>query len=150
MKNYQSNVNKPLVDAVMLYIIAAHKGVPRRFTGDPYMVHPLTVAEAVWQYGTDYIIVALLHDVIEDTPITLDGLKQEFGDKLTESTYDAIDRISQRSNESNEKYFKRVKPNKLSRTVKVADMLHNLSDFHRFGKEVQIKKITKQMLFLMV
>ena len=150
MTDYQAHVDEELINDVTLYAMEAHKGTPRRFTGDPYFVHPLAVAESVWKYGTDYIVVALLHDVVEDTPITMKDLDRRFVDGFTEATYDAIDRITQRRDESNEKYHRRVKPNKISRIVKVADMLNNLRDFHMFGKEKQIRNITKQMLYLMM
>ena len=58
----------------------AHKGVCRR-SGEPYICHPLAVARLVLDLGMDSesIAAALLHDVVEDTPTTLDDLKAAFG-----------------------------------------------------------------------
>ena len=42
MNSYQADVNEELVNEVRQYAIDAHKGTPRRFTGEPYIVHPLS------------------------------------------------------------------------------------------------------------
>ena len=62
----------------------AHKGVCRR-SGEPYICHPLAVARLVLDLGmdTESIAAALLHDVVEDTPTTLDDLKSAFGEEVT-------------------------------------------------------------------
>ena len=61
----------------------AHKGVCRR-SGEPYICHPLAVARLVLDLGmdTESIAAALLHDVVEDTPTTLDDLKAAFGEEV--------------------------------------------------------------------
>ena len=61
----------------------AHKGVCRR-SGEPYICHPLAVARLVLDLGMDSesIAAALLHDVVEDTPTTLDDLKAAFGEEV--------------------------------------------------------------------
>lgn len=57
-----------------------HYGQPRSGTGDPYIVHPMRVAELATKFklGIYSIIAALLHDVVEDTPATLDDLRDRF------------------------------------------------------------------------
>ena len=61
----------------------AHNGVCRR-SGEPYICHPLAVARLVLDLGMDSesIAAALLHDVVEDTPTTLDDLKAAFGEEV--------------------------------------------------------------------
>ena len=61
----------------------AHAGQMRQ-TGDPYIVHPLAVAEILAGYGLDCrtIAAALLHDTVEDTDLTLERLRKEFGDEV--------------------------------------------------------------------
>src|SRR5436309_2152016 len=58
----------------------------KRSSGEPYIVHPITVAETVAEWGLDHeaIMAALLHDVVEDTPISVDDLRKRFGDKVAE------------------------------------------------------------------
>ena len=74
------------VDAIRAaYAVAAeaHSGQTRR-TGDPYVVHPLAVAQILATYGLDTatIVAAILHDVIEDTEFTLDALERDFGSEV--------------------------------------------------------------------
>ena len=61
----------------------AHEG-QMRCSGQPYVIHPILVAEIVAKLGMDKesIVAALLHDVIEDTDVTYDEVKQKFGDEV--------------------------------------------------------------------
>ena len=68
-------------------------------------------------------IVGALHDLIEDTDLTLDLLKEYFDQDIL----DAIDAITHRKNEKRLDYLKRVKANKLALAVKKADVIHNAS-----------------------
>ena len=60
-----------------------HGGQLRR-SGEPYIIHPIAVADILVDFGMDYqsIVAALLHDVVEDTDYTLDDLKSEFGGEI--------------------------------------------------------------------
>ncbi len=89
--------------------------------GIEYIEHPVTVASLV--KTLDEKIVALLHDVVEDTYVTLEALKNYGFDN---DIIDAIDAISKRVGESTEDYMNRVKSNKLACSVKKADLLHNM------------------------
>ncbi|MBT8197768.1 MAG: bifunctional (p)ppGpp synthetase/guanosine-3',5'-bis(diphosphate) 3'-pyrophosphohydrolase, partial [Acidimicrobiia bacterium] len=62
-----------------------HEGQTRQ-TGDPYISHPLAVAELLADLGmgSQTLAAALLHDVVEDTPITLDEVREEFGDVVAD------------------------------------------------------------------
>ena len=61
----------------------AHEG-QMRCSGQPYVIHPILVAEIVAKLGMDKesIVAALLHDVIDDTDVTYDEVKQKFGDEV--------------------------------------------------------------------
>lgn len=60
-----------------------HGGQLRR-SGEPYIIHPIAVADILVNFGMDYqsLVAALLHDVVEDTDYTLDELKTEFGGEI--------------------------------------------------------------------
>ena len=64
------------------YLLAekAHSG-QFRASGEPYIIHPVEAAKITVQLGmdTDTVVTALLHDVVEDTDVTLDEIKKEFG-----------------------------------------------------------------------
>ena len=76
--------NMEMIDKAYNLANEAHKGVCRR-SGEPYICHPLAVARLVLDLGmdTESIAAALLHDVVEDTPTTLDDLKAAFGEEVT-------------------------------------------------------------------
>ena len=62
----------------------AHKNQKRK-TGEPYIIHPIAVARIVaeeLELGTNPIIAAFLHDVVEDTPYTIEDIRQRFGDDV--------------------------------------------------------------------
>ncbi len=58
----------------------------RKYTGEPYIVHPIAVAELVRSvpHTPEMIAAALLHDVVEDTPVTIEGIETEFGARVAE------------------------------------------------------------------
>jgi len=69
-----------LVHDVYRFAAEAHQG-QKRYSGEPYITHPVTVASMVadMQLDEEAISAALLHDTIEDTPVTLGNIQQEFG-----------------------------------------------------------------------
>jgi GTP pyrophosphokinase len=75
---------------------AAHR-TQKRSTGEPYITHPLAVAGILASLKLDAttIAAALLHDVVEDTNLTLDDLRDQFGDEVA-SLVDAVTKLSQR------------------------------------------------------
>ena len=90
--------------------------------GDLYILHPLWVmsnVKTVYQK-----IVAVLHDVVEDTRVTLIHLKN-LG--FPQDIIDAINAISRRDYESYDDYITRVSENKLATAVKIVDIQHNIS-----------------------
>ena len=89
--------------------------------GTEYINHPVAVSALV--ESLEEKIVALLHDVVEDTRVTLEELKS-FG--FNDNVIVAIDAISKKDGESIDEYMNRVKNNKLACSVKKADLLHNM------------------------
>ncbi len=75
---------------------AAH-APQKRSTGDPYITHPLAVAGILACHNLDAptIAAALLHDVVEDTPVGLDDIREQFGDEIA-NMVDAVTKLSQR------------------------------------------------------
>lgn len=94
-----SKARAELTDAVSERFSAAEKRVLERSvelaeqshagqlrgTGEPYVCHPLKVAQIVadWQLDPDTIVAAVLHDLLEDTPVSSADLRKEFGEKVT-------------------------------------------------------------------
>jgi len=91
--------------------------------GLPYILHPLAVMLSLPSTDVDGRIVAVLHDVVEDTSVTLEDLAQWMPEHLVQ----AVDAMSKRKGESNRNYWARCKANPIAARVKVADMRHNSS-----------------------
>ncbi len=91
-----------LVERAYRLAEAAHRD-QKRASGEPYITHPLAVAGilARTKLDTPTIIAALLHDVVEDTPVTLDDIRAQFGDEVAKLV-DAVTKLKKRTGDRNE------------------------------------------------
>jgi (p)ppGpp synthase/HD superfamily hydrolase len=73
-----------LYNKALVFATAAHRGQARNYTGEPYVEHPIRVAQLVKEAGLNEHaqVVALLHDVLEDTPIQPATIQVMFGDAV--------------------------------------------------------------------
>jgi len=129
----------PRVDVravVKAYLLArqAHEGQVRK-SGDPYITHPVAVAGILADLGMDVttITAGLLHDVVEDTEIDLDDVRDEFGDDVAEIVdgVTKLDRLSFDSKEAQQAATMRKMLVAMAKDVRVlliklADRLHNM------------------------
>lgn len=107
--------------------ITAHAGAYDKL-GEPYLNHVRRVVAS--QVRPDYRAVAWLHDVVEDTGVTLDDLRDiGFPDEVVE----AVDAITHRPSEPRSDYYARVRANKIAWAVKLADVIDNV-DPERLGR----------------
>ena len=83
VRSYQSESAVPVLEKAFATAVKAHDG-QHRISGEDYIHHPLGVARilADLQIDADSIAAALLHDVVEDTTITLEQLEKEFGKEI--------------------------------------------------------------------
>ena len=98
---------------------AAHRGQVDK-GGQPYLLHPLAVSRQVTQPESK--ILALLHDVPEDTDVTLDQLAPILPPRLL----NALDLLTRRPGEPYQDYIKRLSQDPLAVQVKLADLTHNM------------------------
>ena len=112
----------------------AHKDARRR-SGEPYICHPLAVARLVLDLGmdTESIAAALLHDVVEDTPITIDEVKSAFGaevallvDGVTKLTKIQFSSIEEQQAENLRKMLLTMSQDVRVMIIKLCDRLHNM------------------------
>ena len=118
------------------YARVAHESIDqrRKYNNEPYIVHPQAVAATVAAVTDDpsTIAAAWLHDVVEDTPITLDQISEEFGAEIA-SLVDDLTNPSKRE-DGNRKRRKAIdrkhtaEADPRAKTVKLADLIDNLSD----------------------
>lgn len=75
-----------LFERAVAFAAAAHHGTCRKGTDIPYILHPMEAAAIVGSMTSDpcLLAAAVLHDVVEDTPITLETIRREFGDRVAE------------------------------------------------------------------
>lgn len=107
-----------LTNEAMKIAYAAHHGQVDK-GGIPYIFHPYHLAE---QMSDEYTTcVALLHDVVEDTAVTLDELSKIFPKEVT----DAVALMTHNDNTPYLEYVAKIKENPIARAVKLADLLHN-------------------------
>lgn len=109
-----------MVEQAIIFATGAHKGQVDK-AQMPYILHPLRVMNLV--DTIEEKIVAVLHDVIEDTDTT----REELLEFLNEELVDSIVALSKGENEEYEKYLIRVKNNKIARKVKLADLKDNMN-----------------------
>lgn len=98
---------------------SAHFGQKDK-AGAPYIFHPFHIAENM--PDEDTTVIALLHDVIEDTDLTASDLRK-FG--FTPLQVEVVVAMSRKKDEQYFDYIQRVKENNYSRIVKLADLKHN-------------------------
>ncbi|MBC6613288.1 bifunctional (p)ppGpp synthetase/guanosine-3',5'-bis(diphosphate) 3'-pyrophosphohydrolase [Hymenobacter sp. BT507] len=135
--------------------LEAHKNM-RRKSGEPYILHPLAVAQIVVEeigLGTTSIVSALLHDVVEDTPWEISDVEREFGFKVARIV-DGLTKISgvfdYGTSEQAENFRKMLLT--LSEDVRViliklADRLHNMRTLDSMPRHKQLK-IASETIYL--
>ena len=140
----------------------AHDGQFRK-TGEPYIVHPLAVKKILEEWGMDEdtIIAGVLHDTVEDTNLTLDDIRKEFGEPVA-FLVDGVTKLSTARNGMRDidTYLPATKDNFLRLMIalgddvrvliiKLADRLHNLRTLSALPPDKQ-KKIAKESLEVFV
>ena len=125
----------------------AHKTM-RRKSGEPYILHPLAVAKICVEeigLGIRSTICALLHDTVEDTDISLEDIKREFGPEITKIV-DGLTKISTVMDANTSQQAENFKKILLTLTddprvilIKLADRLHNMRTMDSMKREKQLK-----------
>ena len=126
--------NMDMIEKAYRMANEAHKDARRR-SGEPYICHPLAVARLVLDLGmdTESIAAALLHDVVEDTPITIDEVKSAFGaevallvDGVTKLTKIQFSSIEEQQAENLRKMLLAMSQDVRVMIIKLCDRLHNM------------------------
>lgn len=114
-------VYTPLTIKAITFAYNAHFGQFDR-SGIPYIFHPFHLAEQMTDEIT--VCIALLHDVLEDTAVTIEDLEKEFPKEVT----DAVHLLTHTSSEDYRDYIRNLCKNPLARKVKFADIAHNMDE----------------------
>ena len=127
----------PLTNKALRLAYAAHHGQTDK-SSQPYIFHPYHLAEQMTDEVS--VCVALLHDVAEDTDLTLEDLEQEFPQEVT----DALRLLTHKPGTDYFDYVRAIKTNPVAVKVKLADLAHN-SDETRFAgcKDIPAEQIAR-------
>ncbi len=131
------------------YVFSAyeHKGQVRR-SGEPYLVHPLEVADLLADMRLDAVAIAagLLHDIVEDTPNTIERVRELFGEQVAH-VVEGVTKLSslqlasseERQAESFRKMLLAMVDDIRVILVKLADRLHNMRTLHHLAEERRVR-----------
>ncbi len=152
---YFNPKDQAYINRAFQYAYNGHNGQNRK-SGEPYITHPLHVALYLCELNFDKetIAAALLHDLIEDTDITYEDLKKEFGEEVAEIVdgVTKLDKIKYSSNEEAKADAIRKMVIAMSKDIRVlilklADRLHNIQtiEYHQDWKQ---EKIANETLYV--
>lgn len=141
-----------LIQKAYVFAATAHAG-QTRLSGEPYLSHPLAVADTLAEMGFDEptVVAGLLHDTVEDTKATLEEIEENFGEEVADIV-DGVTKISKISFENKEeaqaenirKMILAMSHDMRVLMVKLADRLHNMRtlDFQKAYKQKRIAQET--------
>ncbi|MDW7652341.1 MAG: bifunctional (p)ppGpp synthetase/guanosine-3',5'-bis(diphosphate) 3'-pyrophosphohydrolase [Bacillota bacterium] len=150
---YPVEPNLGLVERAYRYAVAAHQG-QKRFSGELYITHPLGVANilAELELDIDTIVAGLLHDVVEDTIVTLEEIEAEFGPDIA-MLVDGVTKLSKLEYKSKEehqaenlrKMFIAMARDIRVLLIKLADRTHNMRTL-KYLTSIKQQSISRETL----
>ncbi|MGN6820566.1 MAG: HD domain-containing protein [Sphingomonas sp.] len=121
----------PKLNEAIAFAALAHSGQVRKYTGEPYIVHPIEVMQILYDnldaVSENELCAAVLHDVIEDTPVSLETIRERFGLEVASLVYE----LTEPKIEGNRKFRKQAEAQRLAgvsweaQTIKYADLISN-------------------------
>ena len=138
-------LNTELLDRAIIFAVKAHHNTERRGKGFPYIVHPMEAVEIVATITSDQelLAAAALHDTIEDTDVTVEDIRREFGDRITELVYAESDQFDESVSEENSWHDrKQAAINRLaaaSHDAKIVALGDKLSNMRAIRRDYQQK-----------
>src|ERR1700753_452288 len=154
VKAYDPDADEDLLNKAYVYAMKAH-GKQFRASGDPYFTHPLEVAAILTDLKLDVptIITALLQDTVEDTYVTIDDVKDNFGDTIA-NLVDGVTKLSQlelfsertKQAENFRKLMLAMSNDIRVLLVKLADRLHNMRTIGFIPDPAKRRRIAQETL----
>ena len=90
-------IDSTLLDRAIIFAVNAHRNTERRGKGFPYIVHPMEAVEIVATITPDQelLAAAALHDTVEDTDVTVEDIRREFGDRIANLVHAESDQFTE-------------------------------------------------------
>lgn len=152
----KNEADAELIKTAFYFAKDAHKGV-RRKSGEPYIIHPIAVAQIVAEeigLGVKSVVAALLHDVVEDTDYTVEDIKHHFGEKiaymvdgLTKLSGVVANKGASEQAENFKKMLLTLSDDVRVIIIKIADRLHNMRTLGFMPVHKQMK-IASETIYL--
>ena len=152
--HYQPDADEDAINRAYVFAVLKH-GEQKRHSGDPYFAHPVSVAGILTDLRLDQntIIAGLLHDVVEDTEVTLDEISERFGDDVAELV-DGVTKLTQlehlsqsaKQAENFQKFILATTRDIRVLLVKLADRLHNMRTIGFMPKESSRLRIARETI----
>ena len=154
VRSYDPTADEAILNRAYVYAMRMH-GSQKRASGDPYFAHPIEVAGILTDYRLDTatIVTALLHDVIEDTPVTPDDIRALFGAEITELV-EGVTKLTKlelnsehtKQAENLRKFILAISKDVRVLMVKLADRLHNMRTLHYIKSPAKRERIARETL----
>lgn len=151
VESFNANINIPLIRKAYEFSDRSHAGQTRE-SGEPYVTHCLEVALILAEQHLDSTTIAagLVHDVVEDTPVSIEQVRKEFGDEiaLLVNGVTKLGKVKYKSREEEQvEYFRKMLLS-MARDIRViliklADRLHNMRTLQFVKKEKRIRVATE-------
>ena len=154
-KRHEAKGDLKMIRKAFDVALDAHKDM-RRKSGEPYIYHPIAVAEIVTSeigLGAKSIVSALLHDTVEDTDLTVEDMRRMFGDKVAQ-IIDGLTKLSSVLDIQEDKSLQAENFRKMLLTmssdirvilIKLADRLHNMRTLGSMRRDKQLKIASETM-----
>ncbi len=134
-----------LLDRAIIFAVQAHAGTERRGKGFPYIVHPMEAMEIVATMTSDQelLAAAALHDTVEDTEVTVEELRREFGERIASLVAAESDVVMEGVSEEDSWHArKQIAINRLARASREAKMValgDKLSNMRAIARDYAIR-----------
>lgn len=135
-----------IIKSALLFAEKKHSG-QKRIGGEPYITHPKAVAKIISDkgYGSEYIITALFHDLLEDTDATEQEIMRLGGKRVLNS----VKLLTKTDKTIMSDYISGIKSDPMAFAVKGADRLHNLMSAECADKSFKLRYIKETRLWYM-
>lgn len=124
------------LDSAIAFAATAHAGQLRKFDGLPYITHPIRVMTMLHQHAAavseDQLVAAILHDVVEDTPVDIKTIERRFGSTVASLVFDLTDQFTPEAYPSMNRFARKAAErtrlasiSAQAQDIKLADLIDN-------------------------